>query len=53
MLLVLDTCGCGAMVPVCIDCVCNYCKAKCSNCPGEVDDGLCCKCMCQNVIEDL
>lgn len=44
----LDTCGCGAMAPVCIDCVYSYCEAKCSNCPDEMDNGLCCKCMYQD-----
>lgn len=52
MLMVQDALSGGAMMPVCIDCVCNYCKHKCGNCPGDTEDGLCCKCMCNNVTEE-
>lgn len=46
MLYVPDALSEGTMLPVCIDCVCNYCTTKCAACNGDTDDGLCCKCMC-------
>lgn len=49
MLYVPDELSGGAMMPVCIDCVCNYCKDRCEACAGETDDGLCCKCVCNNM----
>lgn len=46
MLYTQDVLSGGAMMPVCIDCVCNYCTVKCSACKGDTDDGLCARCMC-------
>ena len=46
MLYTQDVHSGGAMMPVCIDCVCNYCTVRCSACKGDTETGLCCRSMC-------